>query len=298
MSGRRSEEAVMPRAELKQIYGIGDAMCVRLSQDHGIETVAQLAALSDAEAADLQRSLQVAGRRLPGGEVARWRDQARQLAGEGPAAADEPLATFVVEVWPSAGGRGGQGGQPRYVVHHIESDQTLETSAPTPATADVFRWMQDRVNVTSAPPPEPPSEPPSEPQEAPATRGRLRITGLEVRKAGSQVINGSTAQLLATDGVALDAGSALVFAGHVSLVGAEEPVICEMRCQLQRIESEENVTFTWSGEIRPGAGMRAATISSTPVTIPAGVYRGMFFAEDKRRNSRRAFCEVPLLVVS
>jgi hypothetical protein len=292
----------MPRAELKQIHGIGDAMCVRLSQDHGIETVAQLAALSDADAADLQRALQVAGRRLPGGEVARWRDQARQLAGESPAPAAEPLGTFVVEVWPPAGpgDLGGQsvpGDQPRYVVHHIESDQTLETSAPTPAAADVFRWMRDRVNVPVAPPPEPSAALPAEPQEASARRGRLRITGLEVRKAGSQVINGSTAQLLVTDGVALDAGSAFVFAGQVSLVGAEEPVVCEMRCQLQRIDSEENVTIAWSGEIRPGAGVQAATISSTPVTIPAGVYRGMFYAEDKRRNSRRAFCEVPLLVV-
>lgn len=298
----------MRRAELKQIHGIGDAMCVRLSQDHGIETVAQLAALSDADAADLQRTLQAAGRRLPGGEVARWRDQARQVAGESPAPADEPLATFVVEVRPPADGPGAPGapgvpdGQPRYVVHHIESDQTLETSAPTPDAADVFRWMKDRVNAPvpepAGPPAEPPAPPPAEPREAPTRRGRLRITGLEVREAGSQVINGSTAQLLVTDGVALDAGSALVFAGQVSLVGAEEPVICEMRCQLQRIESEEIVTFTWSGEIRPGAGMQAATISSTPVTIPAGVYRGMFFAEDKRRTSRRAFCEVPLLVVS
>ncbi len=105
-------------------------------------------------------------------------------------------------------------------------------------------------------------------------------------------------QLLLTDGVALDAGSALVFVGHVSLAGAEEPVTCTMRCRLQRIESDENVTFTWSGEIGPGAGMQAATIPSTSVTVPAGVYRGMFFAEDKQLASRRAFCEVPLLTVS
>ena len=96
----------MRRGELKQIGGIGDLTYVRLSQDHGIETIAQLAALSDTEAADLQRALQAAGRRLPGGEVARWRDQARQLAGESPAPADEPLATFVVEAWPPAGGPG------------------------------------------------------------------------------------------------------------------------------------------------------------------------------------------------
>jgi hypothetical protein len=296
MSGRRSEEAVMRQGELKQIRGIGDVMCVRLSQDHGIETIAQLAALSDTEAADLQRALQAAGRGLPGGEVARWRDQARQLAGESPAPADEPLATFVVEAWPPVGGPGGKGGQgepPRYVVHHIESDQTLETSAPTPAAADVFRWIRDRVNVPAAPPAEPPPAP-----EAPAKRGRLRITGLEVHRAGSQVIDGPPVQLLLTDGVALDAGSALVFVGHVSLAGAEEPVTCTMRCRLQRIESDENVTFTWSGEIWPGAGMRAATIPSTPVTVPAGVYRGMFFAEDKRLASRRALREVPLLVVS
>jgi predicted flap endonuclease-1-like 5' DNA nuclease len=51
MSGRRSEEAVMRRGELEQIRGIGEPTCVRLSQDHGIETIAQLAALSDTEAA-------------------------------------------------------------------------------------------------------------------------------------------------------------------------------------------------------------------------------------------------------
>ena len=131
----------MRRGELKQIGGIGGVTCVRLSQDHGIETIAQLAALSDTEAADLQRALRAAGLRLPGSEVARWRDQARQLAGESPVPADEPLATFVIEAWPPAGGPGDRGGQsepPRYVVHHIESDQTLETSAPTSATADVF----------------------------------------------------------------------------------------------------------------------------------------------------------------
>lgn len=289
----------MRRGELEQIRGIGDLTCVRLSQDHGIETIAQLAALSDTEAADLQRALQISGRRLPGGEVARWRDQARQLTGESPASADEPLATFVVEAWPPAGGpgdRGGQGEPPRYVVHHIESDQTLETSALTPATEDVFRWIRDRVNVPAAQPPEP-SPAPKGPA-AQAKRGRLRITGLEIRKAGSQVIDGPPPQLLLTDGVTLDAGSALVFVGHVSLAGAEEPVTCTMHCQLQRIESDESVTFTWSGEIRPGADMHAATISSTPVTIPAGVYRGMFFAEDKRLASRRAFCAVPLLAVS
>jgi hypothetical protein len=277
-------------------------MCVRLSQDHGIETIAQLGALSDTEAADLQRALPVAGRRLPGGEVARWRDQARQLAGESPPPAEEPLATFVVEAWPPAGGAGGQGGQggqrerPRYVVHHIESDQTLETSAPTPVTADVFRWMRDRVNVPAAAPPEPP--PAAKGPAAQAKRGRLRITDLEVRTAGTQVIDHPPPQSLLTDGVTLDAGSALVFVGHVRLAGAEEPVTCTMHCRLQRIESDESVTFTWSGEIKPGADMQAATISSTPVTIPAGVYRGLFFAADKRLDSRRALCEVPLLAVS
>lgn len=286
----------MRRGELKQIGGIGDITYVRLSQDHGIETIAQLAALSDTEAADLQRALRAAGLRLPGGEVARWRDQARQLAGESPVPADEPLATFVIEAWPPAGGPGDRSEPPRYVVHHIESDQTLETSAPTSATADVFRWMRDRVSVPAPPPPEPLPAPKG--PAAQAKRGRLRITGLEIRKAGSQVIDGPPPQLLFTDGVTLDAGSALVFVGHVSLAGAEEPVTCTMRCRLQRIESDASVTFTWSGEIRPGADMQAATISSTPITIPAGVYRGMFFAEDKRLASRQAFCEVPLLAVS
>ena len=156
--------------------------------------------------------------------------------------------------------------------------------------------MRDRVNVPAALPPEPP--PAAQGPAAQAKRGRLRITGLEIGKAGSQVIDGPPPQSLLTDGVTLEAGSALVFVGHVSLAGAEEPVTCTMRCRLQRIESDEIVTFTWSGEISPGADMRAATISSTPVTIPAGVYRGIFFAADKRPDSRRAFCKVPLLAVS
>jgi len=282
----------MRQAELKQIRGIGDAMCVRLSQDHGIETIAQLAALSDAEADDLQRALQAGGRRLPAGEVARWRDQARRLSGESPAATDEPLATFVVEAWKSVGGPGGQGGPHRFVVHHIESDQTLETSAPTPAPADVFRWMEDRVGPPAVRPAAQPAAP-----EGMARRGRLRITGLEVRHAGSQAISGPASQLLVPDAVTLDAGSALIFTGRVSLTEAEETVTCEMRCQLQRIESAEEITFTWSGEITPGPGKQTVAISSTPVTIPAGVYRGMFFAEDHRHAARRAFCEVPLLIV-
>lgn len=304
----------MQRGELKQVRGIGDAMSARLSQEHGIETVAQLAALSDIEAADLQGALQASGRRLPGGEVARWRDQARRiaggLAGGSPAAADEPLATFVVEAWQSVGGpggpgrqsgpggRGGRGGPPRYVVHHIESDQTLETSAPTPVAADVFRWMQDRVTVPAAPARGAAEVSGAAAPGAAAGRGRLRITGLEVRPAGSQVTGGSTARWPLTGGVALDAGSALVFTGQVSLLGAAEPVTCELRCRLRRIESDENVTLTWSGEIGPGAGVQMATISSTPVTIPAGAYRGMCYAEDVRHDSRRAFREVPLLVVS
>jgi hypothetical protein len=44
--------------------------------------------------------------------------------------------------------------------------------------------------------------------------------------------------------------------------------------------------------------MHGAALSSTPVSIPAGVYRGEFFAEDRRQGVRRAFCELPLLVVN
>lgn len=48
------------RSELKQIRGIGDTMCERLGRDHGIETIADLARLSDAEVADLQQALRSA----------------------------------------------------------------------------------------------------------------------------------------------------------------------------------------------------------------------------------------------
>jgi ribosomal protein S13 len=284
----------MEWAELKQIRGIGDAMSERLGRDYEIKTIAQLARLSDVEADEVQRRLQAAGRRLPNGEVARWRDQALQLLNERREVAGEPLATFVVEVWRPAAG---SDSQPRFVVHHIESDETLETSEPKPTAVDVFRWMEDRVSSPAAPDEaeSPAAAQPAEPEEP---RGRLRITGLEVRQAGSQVVNGPTRRLPVTDAVALDAGSAFVFVGHVSLTDAAEPVTCRMRFRLWRIDSNEEVAFTWSGEIAGAPGTRTASIPSAPVTISAGAYRGMVTAAGNRQAAGQAFREVPLLVVS
>ena len=298
----------MQHAELKQIRGIGDTMCELLGRDHGIETIAELAHLSDTEVEEVERALRASRRNVRIGDVARWRTQARQLANEKQDVPGEPLATFVVEAWrqvtePADG--------PHFVVHHIEADETLETSEPNRTIDDVVRWMQERVAVpavltgtklpaegeavASSSTPDPLTSPSPGP---PPRRGGLRITGLEVDHAGDRVVNGRRAtSLLVDEPVAIEEGSALVFVGHVSLDGAERPVTCQMRCRLRRIESDQELAFGWSGEITAAPSMQSATISSAPVSIPAGIYRGIFAASDRRHSVRGAFRELPLIVV-
>jgi ribosomal protein S13 len=298
----------MQHAELKQIRGIGDTMCELLGRDHGIETIAELAHLSDTEVEEVERALRASRRNVRIGDVARWRTQARQLANEKQDVPGEPLATFVVEAWrpvtePADG--------PHFVVHHIEADETLETSEPNRTIDDVVRWMQERVAVpavltgtklpaegeavASSSTLDPLTSPSPGP---PPRRGGLRITGLEVDHAGDRVVNGRRAtSLLVDEPVAIEEGSALVFVGHVSLDGAERPVTCQMRCRLRRIESDQELAFGWSGEITAAPSMQSATISSAPVSIPAGIYRGIFAASDRHHSVRGAFRELPLIVV-
>jgi ribosomal protein S13 len=298
----------MQHAELKQIRGIGDATCERLGRDYGIETIADLARLSDSEVDELQRALRASRSNVRNGDVARWRDQARRLASEREAVVNEPLATFVVEARKPVSE---PGDQPRFVVHHVEADETLETSPPKPTIDDVIRWMQERVpmpavlpgtklptdreGVVSSSTPDQLTAPSPRP---PARRGGLRITGLEIHRADDRVVNGWATSLLGDEPVAIEGGSALVFVGHVSLEGAEEPVTCQMRCRLRRIESDQELSFAWSGEMMATPGMPSAAIPSAPVSIPHGMYRGIFFALDRRHRALRAFCELPLLVVS
>ena len=45
------------------------------------------------------------------------------------------------------------------------------------------------------------------------------------------------------------------------------------------------------------AGIANATISSTPVSNQLASTGGMVFAKDRGQATRRAFCELPLLVV-
>jgi hypothetical protein len=104
--------------------------------------------------------------------------------------------------------------------------------------------------------------------------------------------------LLGSTPVAIEAGGALVFIGHVGLQGAEHPVTCQMRCRLHRTESQEEVAFTWSSEAMVTPGMPSMTISSSPVSVPTGVYRGQIFAEDLRHGVSRAFRELPLFIVN
>lgn len=298
----------MQLAELKQIRGIGDTTCERLGRDHGIETIADLARLSDTEVDELQEALRASSSRVRNGDVARWRDQARQLLGKREAVPDEPLATFVVEARKPVGE---PANQLHFVIHHIEADQTLETSGPKANVEDAVHWMQERVTAGLAPPPrEAPVErsevvhsgsspgPAVAPGGPTRRRGRLRITAMEIHKAGHQGINTPVTALLADAPVAVEDGSALVFVGYVSLEGTEGPVTCQMHCRLHRIESGQEVTFTWGGQMTAAPGTQSATISSTPVSMPSGAYRGIVFAEDRGQATRRAFCELPILVIN
>jgi hypothetical protein len=297
----------MQQAELTQIRGIGDMTCERLGRDHGVETIAELARLSDTEVDELQEALRASSSHVKNGDVARWREQARQLVREREAVPDEPLATFVVEALQPVDE---PGDQPRFVAHHVEGGQTLDTSEPKPTIDDAVLWMRERVPMPPAPTPKtPPAGRPGLVQprasdhavalrERPTRRGRLRITALEVHKAGQRGIDRAARSLLAEAPVAIEDGSALVFVGHVSLEGEEGPVTCQMRCRLHRIESDQEVTFTWGGEMMAAPDMQGTAISSTPVSIRSGAYRGIVFAEDRGQAARRAFCELPILVVS
>lgn len=298
----------MQGAELKQIRGIGDTICEVLARDHGIKTITDLEALSDTEVDELERALRPNFRNVRVGDVARWRDQARQLASGAEAMTDEPLTTFVVEVHRPASD---SGDQPRFVVHQVEADETLETSAPKLTIDDMMRWMRERVpmpavlpdtklptdreGVASSSTPDQLTVPSP---RRPARRGRLQITGLEIHPAADRVVNGWATSLLVDEPATIEEGSALVFVGHVTLEGAEEPVTCQMRCRLRRIESDREVSFAWSGDIMATPGMPSATIASAPVSIPAGIYRGIFLASDRHHGARGAFCELPLIVVS
>ena len=258
--------------------------------------------LTDAQVDELEQALRADRGGVQNGDVARWREHARQSLSEGEAAADEPLATFVVEAREPADG---PGGEPRFAVHHIEAD---EDSAPLPAVNEVAQWIRERVNMPSASPRTKTAAGPvahaieagplasSSPQR-PARRGRLRITGLEIRRADGRAINGMAESLAGDAPVLIEAGCPLVFVGLVVLEGATDPVACRMRCRLRPTEPGEVFEFTWPGKTIP-SGVHSAQMSSAPVSIPAGIYRGELFAEDQRRSIRRAFRELPLLVVN
>jgi hypothetical protein len=272
--------------------------------EHWIETVADVARLTDAQVDELEQVLRADCGGGLNGDVARWREHARQLLTEETAAADEPLATFVVEARKPADG---PGGEPRFAVHHIEAD---ENSAPLPAVDEVAQWIRERVTMPFASPAtktaagaaevarasETVPLAPSPPQH-PARRGRLRITGLEIRRADGRAVNGTAESLSGDAPVLIEAGCPLVFVTRVGMEGATDPVACHVRCRLQPTEPGEVFEFTWSGKVIP-SGVHSAEMSSAPVSVPVGVYRGVLFAEDQRRSIRRAFRELPLLVVN
>jgi len=291
--------------ELEQIRGIGEAMRERLRRDHGVHRLSDLARLTDTAVDELQQALRAA--RAGRVDVSRWRDEARRLVSEPEASSESPLATFVVE---ARRGNSGTDGEPSFVVHHLEADETLETSNPLPTVEVAAAWMRHRVAGVSSPrevaaggePAElservTENEPPPWPQP-PVRRGRLRISGLEVHRADDRDLNGTTRSLLAGAPVALDGAHPVILVGHVSLVGAVDRATCRMRCRLHDLESEHVIEFAWGGDSMLAPGGPGTEMASPPVSIPVGAYRGELFAEDRSQSVRRGFCELPVITVN
>ena len=121
--------------------GPGPEQATKGRHKYWIETVADVARLTDVQVDELQQAVRADRGGVRNGDVARWREHARQLLTEGEPATDQPLATFVVEARESADGTSGE---PRFAVHHIEAD---EDSAPLPAVDEVAQWIRERVTM-------------------------------------------------------------------------------------------------------------------------------------------------------
>ncbi|MEP6665294.1 MAG: hypothetical protein ABJA81_02495 [Nocardioidaceae bacterium] len=292
--------------ELEQIHGIGEAMRERLRRDHGLQRLSDLARLTDTAVDELQQALRAA--RAGRVDVSRWRDEARRLVIEPEANGESPLATFVVEARRDSSGTGDE---PSFVVHHLEADETLETSNPLPTVEVAAAWMRQRVAGVSAPRDmaadgEPAdlsvrvieTEPPPPWPQQPVRRGRLRISGLDVHRADDHDLNGTTRSLLAGAPVTLDGAYPVVLVGNVSLVGAVDWATCRMRCRLHDLESEHVIEFAWGGDSMLAPGGPGTEMTSPPVSIPVGAYRGELFAEDRGQSVRRGFCELPVITVN
>ncbi|HEX2784685.1 MAG TPA: hypothetical protein VHN36_13960 [Ilumatobacteraceae bacterium] len=290
--------------ELEQIHGIGEAMRERLRRDHEIHRLADLARLTDTAVDELQQALRAA--RAGRVDVSRWRDEARRLVSEPEANGESPLATFVVE---ARRGSSGTGGEPSFVVHHVEADETSETSNPLPTVEVVAAWMRDRVAEVSSPREGATGGEPADLSERmtedappwprrPVRRGRLRISGLEVHRADDRDLNGTTRSLLADAPVTLDGAHPVVLVGNVSLVGAVDWATCRMRCRLHDLDSEHVIEYAWGGDSMLAPGGPDTEMASAPVSIPLGAYRGELFAEDRSQSVRRGFCELPLITVN
>jgi hypothetical protein len=70
-----------------------------------------------------------------------------------------------------------------------------------------------------------------------------------------------------------------------------------MHSRLQRIESGQEVTLTWGGEVMATPNTNSAAILSTSFLIPSGAYRGIVFAEDRSRGAAPS-ANHPIFVVN
>jgi hypothetical protein len=289
----------MSSEQLEQIRGIAKGIRERLDRDHAIHSLADLACLDDAAVEELQQTLRAS--RVGRADVGRWRDEARRLTTAQAASADTPRATFVVEarLHPD-----GTSDQPTFVVHHIEADETLETSGPLPTVDVVAGWMHDRVSRAGTrsepaqaekPADERPPAPQNEAPPQPVQRGRLRITDLKVRHAGDGDVHGRAMSLLADVPVIIDGRLPVVLVARVRLEGAAESTTCRMRCRLDHVGSKQAFTFAWGDDMTLTPDNPERETASRPLPIPVGTYRGIVFAEGRSCSARRGFLELPVI---
>jgi hypothetical protein len=186
-NGARARTRAPGKADdLTVIEGIGATRSQWLQTSLGVQTYADLAALS---ADEVVAALRAAGQVASPSVVASWIARARELAGAAEHPDWVPLASFVVEF---------QGCQAtpglRTAVHHVEADET--EAWPGIETERVSEWMLERA-------PEPAEEAvpaPAPPAESPRERVRIGLMRVvrdgEATSPGERVVGRAFARWL------------------------------------------------------------------------------------------------------
>lgn len=335
--GPRTGQDLQTRQDLEQIHGIARATRERLEGDHGIRTVADLAALSDAALDELQRSMRAA--RIRRADVRRWRDEAREIlsastdgdpvdaaagtdlvgipdipvatapVADKPArvpgdedtdALSPPRATFIVETRAPDPARAA-GTATTFEVQHHETD---EWSGPLDTVDEVASWIRARVG------PEPPVAPVP---DAPATTsdGAQPAPSPEPQPQPRRRGRFTITHLGLRTGDAGLATEADVAPGSPLLFDGSKPVV--PICQVELQDTDRPATCRLRGWFRSRdtpfsqdlswtqepavARGQRVDVVGAPLAIPPGTYRVEVLAEDPDRHVRRGFADLPVVVI-